>query len=537
MCRIILSFLLLFNVVLGYADDQLVNPTALERLKEHIHYSDSQPNTVGHILIGGHDTQINQATFLYVKAALDHYKQTKPIFIILELDTPGGEVFAAQRISDALKEMDIQYEIPIVAYINNWAISAGAMLAYSCRFITVVKDGSMGAAEPITISGDKMETASEKINSALRADFANRAQFFDRNPAIAEAMVDKDIILVKRQGKIIEVDSEKDIITESPRDILIKAKGKLLTLTAQEMINEQVADLLLLPQKLEPITAQEQETGHVPASKTLLFQQPFFKEIPNATIDAFQMDWKTKFFAFLANPIVSSLLFMGLMLGVYMELNGSGFGLAGTLAVTCLFLIGLSSFALEAINWLEVIFLVTGLAIILVELFVLPTFGLLGFIGILLFLAGLFGMMIPGLGSVSFDYSTSSWNGAGEYVLSRLAWLSGAFLLSLLLMFLFGRYLLPRFRLFSHFVLEGQEQNASEGYTAGGDPSLMPKAGSKGIVAATLRPAGKVTIDDQLYDAVSEGGFIEKGTPIVVQRVEGSRIIVNLEPKELEEFR
>ena len=110
---------------------------------------------------------------------MDHFKETKPIFVILELNTPGGEVFAAQNISDALKELDTQYQIPVVCFINNWAISAGAMLAYSCRYITVVKDASMGAAAPVIASETgEMKEASEKINSALRTDFANRAAFF-----------------------------------------------------------------------------------------------------------------------------------------------------------------------------------------------------------------------------------------------------------------------------------------------------------------------------------------------------------------------
>ena len=73
--------------------------------------------------------------------------------------------------------MDILYDIPIVAYINNWAISAGAMLAYSCRYIAVVKDASMGAAEPIMQSGTTITVASEKVNSAMRSDFAARASF------------------------------------------------------------------------------------------------------------------------------------------------------------------------------------------------------------------------------------------------------------------------------------------------------------------------------------------------------------------------
>lgn len=493
-----------------------------QQLKKYIVYNPEGPNSIGHILIDDRSSGINQGTWLYVKKALDHYKETRPIFVILELNTPGGEVYPAQQISDALKELDTQYNIPIVAYINNWAMSAGAMLAYSSRFITVVKDGSMGAAEPIiqdTTSG-KTEMASEKINSAMRADFASRARFYDRNPVLAEAMVDKDLILVRREGKIVKLDNESQI---KETDIIVSPKGKLLTLGAEALYEYGIVDLIIPPTKTTHISSAEQESGKWAADKLALFHLPFFNSIPNAMIDSYRMDWKLKFLAFLATPMVSSLLFMGLMLGLYLEFNSPGFGLPGILAGTCLFLIILSSFAFEVANWLELILLLVGLGIIIVELFVMPTFGLLGFIGALLFLVGLFGMMIPGLESIDYEFDTKTVNAAGEMVLERLAWLCGALVISFIIMAILSRYVTPQLAAYSRLVLKGNEQ---VGYIAGDDPVSLPQAGSKGEAAATLRPSGKVVINDTLYDAVSAGGFIEKGTPIVVVRLEGSTIVV-----------
>ena len=501
-------------------------------LKEHIKFDPKGPNTVGLITIDDRTSGINESTWLYVKSALDYYKKHRPAFVILELNTPGGEVFAAQKISDALKDLDTQYNIPVVAFINNWAISAGAMLAYSTRFITVVKDAAMGAAEPLTMESGKAEVASEKVNSALRADFANRANFFGRNPNIAEAMVDKDVILVQRHGIIIKIDNENQIRTTGfDPDILIKAKGKLLTFNADQLMKYGVADILLPPTKLEPITAEEKESGKYPAKKMLLFTQPFFSSIPQAAMDVYQMDWKTRFFVLLANPMVASLLFLGMLLGFYIEFNTPGFGLAGTVAVTCLFLIILSSFALEIANWLELILLLTGLIIILVELFVLPTFGLLGFIGIIFFLMGLFGMMLPGVGSVHYEFDTKTFNAAGVAFFERLAWLCGTLVVGFFLIILLARYVTPSLAGFSRFVLSGNEQT---GYIAGDSPKELPKPGEKGEVISTLRPSGKIVIHDKIYDAISYGSFIEKGTPIVVERLEGSVIVVNTENESIE---
>lgn len=503
-------------------------PASLEsKLRKYLPFNTNGPNSIGYLYVGDHETSISESTWLYLKQGLDYYRNNPPLFIILEIDTPGGEVFAAQKISDALKEIDTQAKIPVVTFINNWAISAGAMLAYSTRFITTVKDGSMGAAEPVYAGeGGKMETASEKVNSALRADFASRARFFDRNPLIAEAMVDKDLILVLRHGKIMKLDNENQIrLAGQEPDEIISPKGKLLTLDADQMIKYGVADYLLPPQKLAPITPEEKKSGKWAADKMLLFHAPYFSQIPQGEIHAYKMDWKTEFFVFLATPWVSSLLLMGFIIGAYMEFNHPGFSLPGSVAATCLFLIILSSFSLEIANWLELILILTGLAVILVELFVLPTFGLLGIVGVLLFIAGLIGILVPGLSSISFEPATQSLNAAGEFVLKRLAWFCGTLIASAIVISLLARFVLPKFSGFNRFVLAGNEQ---VGYIAGENPTDLPQPGSVGKTLTPLRPAGKIIVNDKIYDALSTGGFIEEGKPVRIVRFDGSTIIAAL---------
>lgn len=500
----------------------------MESLQKHVKVNKDGVNHVGLIKIDDRTNGINQSTWLYVKAALAAYKESKPDFIIVELNTPGGEVYAAQQISDALKEMDTQYNIPCVAYINNWAISAGAMLAYSCRYITVVKDGAMGAAAPVIASETgEMKEASEKVNSALRADFANRARFFDRNPNLAEGMVDKDIILVLRHGQIIKIDNENQLRSTGPDpDVLIKAKGKLLTLSSEQLIEYGVADLLLPPKPLEGISAQELDKGEWPASKNLLFSAPFFKDIPQAIIKEYKPDWKTRFFMLLSHPIVSSILFLGMMLGFYMELNTPGATLPGTIGLICLFLIILSSFAQEIGNVLELIFLVTGLMILLVEIFVLPTFGLLGFFGILLFIVGLFGLMLPGANQIAFEFDTQTLNAAGEAFMNQLVWLCGTLVVGTIIIGLLARYVMPKFQMFNRFVLTGGEQ---DGYVAVDTLKEFPEIGSEGEVVATLRPGGKVIVKDKIYDAITTGGFLEKGSKVKVVDYDAGTMIVKSE--------
>lgn len=504
------------------------NPHVLEELRKYILYKPNEANLIGYIAIEDHNTAISESTWLYVKQALAYYKTTKPIFIILKLNTPGGDVFSSQKISDALKELDTQYGIPVIAYIDDWAISAGAMLAYSCRFIAPIKGSAMGAAAPVLDTGNgEMKEASEKIVSALRTDFANRARFFDRNPYIAEAMVDKDVILVMRQGKITKLTTESEVqMTGLNPDIVISSKGKLLTLDAQEMLKYGVADFLLFPGKRFLLTEQEEISGKWPAEKTLLFQHAFFQNIPHGIVDVYQMDWKTQFFVFLATPAVSSLLLLGLMLGIYMEMSAVGFGVAGTIASFCLFLIILSHLSLEIANWLEVILFFTGILIIAVDLFVLPTFGLFGLLGALLAIGGLFAMMLPDIGAVKFDVDTQTLNAAGEAVIQRLGWLSGTIVLGFISMLLLGRYFAPSLNVFDRLVLRGQEQEAAKGYVAGIDSAKLPPIGVKAVAFTPLRLSGKISIGNTIYDAMSSGYFIEKGQMVTVVRIEGSVIVV-----------
>lgn len=500
-----------------------------KELEERITFNPNGENLIGHITIDDKKSGINQSTWIYVKSALEYYKEKKPAFIILELNTPGGEVFASQNISDALRDMDTQENIPVIAFIDNWAISAGAMLAYSTRFITATKDASMGAAEPVIMSKEgQMESASEKVNSALRTDFANRARFFDRNPDIAEAMVDKDIILVLRHGKIVRLDKENQIKYkgQSPDKVITK-KGKLLTLNSEDLMEYGVANSILEPHKLESITSGEIAKGKWSFSKVILSKNPILSKIPNAIVDSYRMDLRTQFFAILAMPIVSSLLMLGMLLGFYVEFNTPGFGIPGAVGLTCLVLIIIANLSLEIASWIEVILMLVGLTMIAIEFSVIPTGGILGLIGVFFFVGGLFAIMLPGLDKVDFEFDTQTVNAAGEEFIRRLAWLSGTLVVGFGLIAFLSRYISPSLAGLNRLVLSGHEQEAAKGYVSGEAVEKLPHAGEKGEVLATLRPAGKVVIEKEVYDAVTSGEFIEKGSLITVDHLDGSVIVVS----------
>ncbi|MBI3211628.1 MAG: hypothetical protein HYZ47_02960 [Simkania negevensis] len=492
-------FLLALANSLQAADNKLLEtpfqiPEGKERLIGYLHIDKDLP--------------IDESTFLYVKFALEEFRQKKASLILLDLDTPGGEVFSAIKIAQLLHEIDAKDQIPVIAFIDNWAISAGAMLAYSCRFIAITKTSSMGAAEPVLLSSEgKMETASEKVNSALRSEFINLANLYHRNPLIAEAMVDKEMILVFRQGQIVRLEKEEEIETQ---DQIITRKGKLLTLNAEELWRYQVADLSIESSASPAITEQ------TIASDLPLFQHPFFQNLQAAPLLSYS-DWKVDFFSFLKNPLISSLLFLGLIIGGYMELSHPGFGVPGVLALICLSFILLSSFALQTVGQLELILLGIGAALLLIEIFIIPGFGVTGILGILLILFSLFMLTTSSLGPIE-------WNGDWNFVTVAFIERIGYFVLTLFIasavIAMLARYITPVFLRKGKIISDADQ----EGFVAASFNRQL--IGKRGVVATELKPAGHIVIENIRYQALSDGGFVDKGESVEVIGGRGAYLIV-----------
>ncbi len=488
------------------------------RLEDHIVFSQTEENLIGYLHLEK-DLSIDQSTYIQMKFATEDFKKKGVRFIILHLDTPGGEVLASIKIAELLQKVDLIDGIPVIAFIDNWAISAGAILAYSCRYIGVVKSSIMGAAEPVFMGNKgEIEPASEKINSALRAQMASLASYYQRDPLIAKAMVSKDIILVRRNHQIIELEDDKEI---KKTDLVISKKGQLLTLNFQEILDYGVADFMVPIKATEPISSRELKEGQWPFEKSLLAQNPFLSSIPHASVLIYK-NWKITFFSILSNPVIASILMMGLMIGFYVEMSGSGFGVAGSIALACLALIILNSFAIYTIGVLESIILSMGIGLVLIEFFLIPGFGFTGILGIFLMIIGMFVLLLPGIGVIDF-FNMDTFQLVEGSVRQRLEYLLGALILSIIIIVLLARFVLPKIYLYTKIVLTG-EQESKDGYVSG--PRNLPKAGAKGNAYTELRPFGKITIDGLLYEATTERNFIEKNSSVVVLSVEGNKVVV-----------
>src|SRR5918992_507079 len=140
----------------------------------------------------------------YVARGIREAEAAGAAAVYLDIDTPGGRVDAAERISDAIRGAGI----PVYAFVNPRAYSAGALIAISAKGVYMAPGAVMGAATPVDGEGVR---ASEKMVSAMRAEFRAVAEERGLDPRIAEAMVDESV--------------------EIPGVI---PKGQLLTLTSGE---------------------------------------------------------------------------------------------------------------------------------------------------------------------------------------------------------------------------------------------------------------------------------------------------------------
>jgi membrane-bound serine protease (ClpP class) len=386
--------------------------------------------------------------------------------VLLDINTFGGRVDAAVAMRDTL----LNARVRTIAFVNQRAISAGALIALACDTVVMATGATIGAAAPVTGGGiGATQPADEKSVSYVRKEFRATAEVRGRPPQFAEAMVDVDV--------------------EIPG---VVAKGKLLTLTTAEALQHKVANL----------SAATLEEALVAAG------------VPNAQLRYARETWAETLVRFLTHPIVSSLLMTVGLLGLLVEIRTPGFGAPGAIGLLTLGLFFWGHWLVQLAGWEELLLVSIGVLLIALELFVIPGVSVAGIGGIVALVAGL-GMSLVGAGAtVSVIVSA-----LGRVAISILLAMAGA--LALL------RFL-PRLPFGRRLVLETGMQ-ADLGYVSTPD-SDRHWLGRSGTAVSPLRPAGIAEIDGVRVDVVSDGGFVEAGTPVEVTRVDGNRIVVRRLP-------
>ncbi len=391
--------------------------------------------------------------------------------IIFDIDTFGGRVDGATQIKDAI----LDSKVLTVAFINRRAISAGALISLSCERIYMTDGGTIGAATAVDMSGKK---GSEKVISYMREEMASTAESRGRSEKIARGMVDEELNFTH-----LVVDGDSIEVT----DIEGRKEGKLISLTTSLALKYGVAD------------------GPADSFEEVLEQL----DLSDADVVDLRVNWSEKLVRFLTDPTVSSLLMTLGFLGLLFEIQSPGWGVPGTVGIVLLSLFFGSTILTELATMTELLIIGVGVALVLVEILVIPGFGLVGILGGVTIMGGLFMMLLPAH-PMPGDISAASWG----FTISII----GGFV---------ALYLLARALIKTEFwkkITLPFSEKSSEGYST--SLGLENLVGESGSATSDLRPSGWAIVGEEKLFVVSEGEFIESGDSIRILSVEGNRIVV-----------
>ncbi len=421
--------------------------------------------------------QILPSTARLVDRCMKDAAEKNADYILIDLNTYGGLLEAADSIRTRL----LASPVPVVAFINNQAASAGALIAIAADSIYMRPGASIGAATVVDQGGEKLPDKYQSfMRSMMRATAESHGTYFDeksgkerwhRNPRIAEAMVDESIAIPGL------VDSTK-----------------ILTLTTNEAI----------------------EWGYCEGKASSVEEVAQIVAGDNAEIFEYRATWLDRLLGFLTNPAFQGLMIMLIVGGIYFELQtpGVGFPLIAACVGALLYFAPLYVEGL-AQHW-ELALFIIGIVLVIVEIFVTPGFGVLGIAGIAAIVAGLVFAVI--------DSDMLRHIPTGEvsamYVLRPLSLVIINVTVSLVLCLWLGRRFLRGHSALRERIVLTQEMDAGQGYVSRAVERGL--VGTTATVAAVMRPTGKVTIDGVYYEAASEDGlFIDKGSEVIVVRDEG----------------
>jgi membrane-bound serine protease (ClpP class) len=405
--------------------------------------------------------------------------------VIFDMDTPGGRLDSTEEIIEIIDGIDV----PVITFVNQQAISAGAIISLATDEIYMKPGSTIGDAMPIVMSQQEMPAdRKEKMVSFVAAMVRGIAQKKGHNVDMAEAMV-----RIEMEFKI-----GKEVICPP---------GELLTLTSFE------AEKIYGKEK-KPLLSK----GSVETLSKLLEKL----ELDDATIKTLEVTAAEKIARWIDMTAVSGLLLALGLLALYLEFKTPGFGVFGVsgLILLAVWFWGHNVAGLAGIE--EVALFVVGVILLALEIFVIPGFGIAGISGIALIMASLVLAMVQ-------HYPGGSWYPPVSHFEGAIRSLGLALAICAAGVVVLARFL-PRTTLFQRITLSSALPK-EEGYEASTRKDDL--IGRNGTAETDLHPGGIATIDGRRQNVVSRGDFISAGSPIVVAHTKGNRIVVDkVEEKE-----
>lgn len=410
--------------------------------------------------------EIGPPAWRNTQKALDEAEKMGADYVLIHMNTYGGLV----DMADSIRTRLLNAKPTVLVFIDNNAASAGALIAIACDSIYMRKSASIGAATVVNQTG---EVVPDKYQSYMRATMRATAESTGRDPKIAEAMVDPSVYI---EGII---DS-----------------GKVLTFTSSEA----------------------QKHGFCNGEAENIAEVLQLAGVENYEIVKQELTGTDKAINWLINPAISGILVLIIIGGIYFELQtpGVGFPLAASVLAAILYFAPLYLEGLAA-NW-EILLFFVGAILLLVEIFVIPGFGVAGISGIALILFSLVSSLLQNDG---FDFDVPQAE-AGLSVVQALATVLIPFAILITFLLFFGQNLL-QMAAFKRLALQST-QDAEAGYVVADQQHHL--VGETGLALTDLRPAGKVQIAGRPYDAKATTGWIDKGTTVRIVAQERFELVV-----------
>ena len=276
------------------------------------------------------DQDIDRSSQRLVTVGLEKAEKASADYVLLDLDTYGGAVDAADSIRSAI----LGYEKPVVAFINMQAASAGALISIACDSIYMKTGSSIGAATVVDQNGKVMP---DKYQSFMRGMMRSTAQATGRDPKIAESMTDTAGVLTLTPSEAVEVGFCEGI-AESYEEV-----AKILASGGDYIVKDLKDD----------------------------------------------MSWLDKLIQFLLHPLLQSIFMMMIVGGIFVEIRTPGIGLPLLTAVVGALLYFAPAYIGHLAEYWEILLFVAGLILIALEIFVIPGFGVAGISGIVMVIVSL----------------------------------------------------------------------------------------------------------------------------------------------------
>ncbi len=444
----------------------------------------------------------------YLNHRIDLAQRQQADLIVLRLTSPGGDLEYSLQLARKLRDIDWA---TTVVFIPEEAISGAAIIALGCDRIYMQEGSMIGDAGPIQLgAGGQFEHVPEKFLSYAANAVREIASSQNRSPALAEAMVDRSLVVLECTDK---------------------ATGQKAYLSEKELAVEQVAANYDIGQPV-PETGQDRflTVGAARANDLGLSEglfkseQELLAQMTIATIEPTRLNWVDNTVFFLNRPWFTALLLIVGLVGMYLELAAPGISVAGMTSLFCFGIFFWSHFLGGTADWLEILLFVLGVCCLGLELFVLPGFGVFGISGLALLVFSL----VMASQSFLIPEGEAQWGQLRGNLLMVVGSVLGVMVL------FFGQILLldsipglNRFRLTApETSIEVSDVPFTSLTQQSSSAATSLAIGATGVAESDLRPSGKIRMDLRLVDVITEGDYIEAGCPVEVLRIEGNRVIV-----------